>query len=482
MRAMASTMSGIRAEGNRLMAGGESIRLRGVALGGWLNMENFITGFPANEASMRAAVRDVLGEAKYELFCERFMSSFFAEEDARFIADLGMNAVRIPVNYRHIEDDNRPFVIKDEGFAHLDRAIELCEKYGIYTIIDLHSLPGYQNQRWHCDNPTHVAMFWDHPHFQDRVVHLWEAIADRYRDNTAVAGYNPINEPGDQTRRHVGPFYSRIVRAIRKIDGDHTVFLDGNTYSTEFDIFEEAFDNVVYACHDYVPAGMGFGGPYPGVTLGEWIDKSSVEAKFVARSRFSRDTNTPIWVGEFGPIYTGETARDKERRQILRDQLDLYDRDEVSWSLWTYKDIGQQGIAYTADDSPYRLRFGDFVAKKARLSADSWGGDGEGPKEVTRPIQELVKTEFPGFDPYPWGRRDWVKTILLNIIFAQPLVGEYAELFRGASETDLVELAESFAFGNCQVREWLRSDLLFNLRGVSGSEVGSSEARIGPST
>jgi len=34
---------------------GRSIVLRGVGLGGWMNMENFITGYPATETLQRAA-------------------------------------------------------------------------------------------------------------------------------------------------------------------------------------------------------------------------------------------------------------------------------------------------------------------------------------------------------------------------------------------------------------------------------------------
>jgi hypothetical protein len=52
-----------------------------------------------------------------------------------------------------------------------------------------------------------------------------------------------------------------------------------------------------------------------------------------------------------------------------------------------------------------------------------------------------------------------VRTLLLNITFAQPLVAEYAELFRGKSEDDLVALADSFAFEQCAVREPLRDQL-----------------------
>ena len=39
---------------------GEPVRLRGICIGGWLNMENFITGFAANESMMRSGVLEVL--------------------------------------------------------------------------------------------------------------------------------------------------------------------------------------------------------------------------------------------------------------------------------------------------------------------------------------------------------------------------------------------------------------------------------------
>ena len=441
---------------------GHPVLLRGVGLGGWMCMENFVTGYPGTESLMRDAVRRVLGAEKSEFFFDRLLTSFFGEADARLLAGLGLNALRIPVSYRHFEDDSKPFQLKEEGFRKLDRVIELCAAHGIYSIIDLHTVPGWQNQRWHSDNPTHLALFWQHPHFQDRVVHLWEAIADRYRNNPWVAGYNPINEPGDESREVVGPFYRRLVTAIRAVDPDHILFLDGNTYSTEFDIFDvfdELPDNVTYACHDYAAPGLGYGGPYPGETRGAWHDKETVEQKFLQRSEFSRKTDTPIWVGEFGPVYTGDPGRDAQRYQLLGDQLEIYDRHDASWSLWTYKDIGVQGLVRVAADSPYLTRFGGIVAKKARLAVDAWGATGPGPLEVTGPVQDLVAREFPDFDPYPWGRLDWVRTLLTTITFAQPLVEEYAELFRGLDDSELAALADSFALENCTVREPLRQRL-----------------------
>ena len=53
-----------------------------------------------------------------------------------------------------------PRVLKESGFKHLDRVIDLCGKYGIYTILDLHAAPGGQNTDWHSDHGGHIANCW----------------------------------------------------------------------------------------------------------------------------------------------------------------------------------------------------------------------------------------------------------------------------------------------------------------------------------
>ena len=62
---------------------GVDVILRGVGLGGWMNMENFITGFPANEEAFRRVVTRSLGEEKANFFFERYLEYFFGEEDAQ---------------------------------------------------------------------------------------------------------------------------------------------------------------------------------------------------------------------------------------------------------------------------------------------------------------------------------------------------------------------------------------------------------------
>ncbi len=213
---------------------GQTITLRGVGLGGWMNMENFITGFPANEEAFRKVVYRALGVEKADLFFDRYLENFFSEEDALFIHSLGLNLVRLPFNYRHFENDLNPFVLQESGFKHLDRVIEICARHQIYTILDLHAAPGCQNQDWHSDNPSAQALFWQHKHFQDRAVWLWENLADRYKNNPWVAGYNPLNEPSDPSGKALDTFYRRVVSAIRKIDPQHIIFLDGEPVFARF--------------------------------------------------------------------------------------------------------------------------------------------------------------------------------------------------------------------------------------------------------
>ncbi|GIH76538.1 glycoside hydrolase family 5 protein [Planobispora longispora] len=458
----------LHVSGTHLVAAdGTPVRLRGVGLGGWMNMENFITGYPANESAMREAVAEAIGEERAELFFDRLLTSFFGEADAALLSEIGMNCVRIPVNYRHFESDDRPLEIIEHGFRHLDRVIDLLGRHGIYSVIDLHAVPGAQNQHWHSDNPTHVASFWRHRHFQDRVVHLWEVMADRYRDNPWVAGYNPVNEPGDSGGRVVGPFYDRLVKAVRAADPHHVLFLDGNTYSTDFSVFRELYENTVFVCHDYALAGFAHGGPYPGHTRGEWVDRAQLERTFERRTVFQRQTGTPLWVGEFGPVYTGDPAVDEQRYQILRDQLEIYDAHGAGWSLWTYKDVGLQGLATPDPAGPYLERFGPFIAKKARLGADRWGSTMEESADVLAPLHRLVETEFPGWDPYPWGARYQTDDLIRHILIAQALLPEYAALFKGLSDEELLALADSFALSSC-VRRGPLIELLAGNLGASG--------------
>ncbi len=468
----------LRVHGDTFVNGrGETVRLRGIGLAGWLNMENWMTGFPAHEQGQRDAVRDVLGPERTRFFFDRFLEHFFTEADADFIASLGLNSVRIPIHYRHLESDARPFEVIESGFHHLDRAIDLLAARGIYSIIDLHTLPGWQNQDWHCDNPTHTAQFWQHRHFQDRTLHLWRIIAQRYRHNDWVAGYNPLNEPADPTRQLVGPFSRELIEVIRDVDPNHIIFIDGNRYGNDFEMFDASTPNTVFSAHDYAPPGHMPGGQYPGVThlthawapadgktysfgvlrptdsRDQYYDRDALHRQFEKRSEFMRQTGTPVWVGEFNVIFTGDPKVEAMRLRLLGDQFEQYENTKASWSYWPLKDIGLCGPLYVDPESAWMRRIEPVLRRKAKFGVDLWGGDYDQIRHVMDPLYQLFKTEFPQYQPFPFGAEFLVNRLVPQILLAEALLPEFGEVFRDMDETAIDEMMRSFRFENCRPRQ-----------------------------
>jgi endoglucanase len=434
---------------------GQVVILRGIGLGGWMNMENFITGFSANEDNFRQVVQRALGKEKADFLFDRYLDYFFTEEDASFIRSLGLNLVRLPFNYRHFEEDMNPFVIREAAFKHLDRVIEICARNQLYTILDLHAAPGYQNQDWHSDNPSMRAFFWQHKHFQDRAVWLWEKIAERYRDNPWIAGYNLLNEPSDPSGAAIASFYQRIVPAVRKIDPDHIIFLEGNRYSRDFFALGPPFPNTVYTLHNYAAPGFMNGGSYPGISRGEYYDKSVLRQKIMETCQYMLENKTPIWVGEFGPVYKGLTAEDSMRYQLLEDQISIYEEIGASWCLWTYKDLGLQGIVSVLPESKWIQKIQPILEKKAHLGVDSWGGSDKNIRHIMEPIEQTFTEFFSNYDPYPFGVQWQINRTIRSILLAEPLNEDFYPLFLGLNLDEIDGLVASFQFNNCYQREKL---------------------------
>ncbi|KAJ4215722.1 hypothetical protein FSOLCH5_011521 [Fusarium solani] len=443
---------------------GDSVVLRGVGVGGWLNMENFITGYPGHETPLRSALLKVLGQEKYDFFFDRWLYWFFNEDDARFLKSLGLNCVRLPFNYRHFEDDMDPRVLKESGFKHLDRVIEACAKEGIYSILDMHVLPGGQSGGWHADNTTTYAAFWDHKDFQDRTVWLWEELAKHYKGNPWVAGYNPINEPADPLHYRLPAFYSRLDKAIRAIDPDHILWLDGNTYAMEWREFVE-IPNAAYSIHDYSLMGFPTGQRYEGTPE----QNAALEGQFLRKSQFQRERGLPIWNGEFGPVYADPRkdpdaeSINQSRYNLLGQQLRIYDQYAIPWHIWLYKDIGLQGMVTTSPDSPYNRLIDPILKIKKKLQLDQWGKDPS--PEVAAVIDPLLawidkvapdaKTTYPPI----WGTRRHIEAHVLQSFLANSFNDQFAALFKDKTKYELEELAKSFSLDQCVRREELNKIL-----------------------
>lgn len=406
----------------------------------------------------------VLGKEKYEYFFDKWLEYFFTDADAAFFASLGLNCIRIPFNYRHLEDDMNPRVLKEEGFKHLDRVIEICAKHNIYTILDMHTAPGGHNPDWHSDNPTSYAAFWDYKDHQDRTVWLWEQIAKRYKDNTWIAGYNPLNEPCDPEHVRLPVFYDRIEAAIRKVDPDHILWLDGNTFSMEWKGFNKVLPNCVYALHDYSTMGFPTGETFTGTTE----QTSRLERQFLRKAEFMKTNGCPIWNGEFGPVYEDASspsaaAANQARYSLLGAQLAIYSKHHISWSIWLYKDIGKQGMLHTSPNSRWNRTIQPFLDKKKKFRLDAWGHHPAPEAEAAmdpliRWIDEICPAAKETY-PSPWATERHVLRNVVQTFVSAAFSDEFAELFAGVDEKGLEELARSFSFEECVQREGLNEIL-----------------------
>lgn len=469
-------MSFLRVEGPYIVdEAGKKIFLRGVCFGGWLNMENFITGYPGAEGNIRQAIREELGEEKYQIFFKSLLDSFITEDDFKFLSEIGATVVRIPFNYRHFEDDMNPGQFDSKGFYYLDKAIEWGKKYGIYVILDLHAAPGWQNRGWHSDNPYGITLLWRNRDYQERVKNLWVYIAEHYKDEPYVAGYNLLNEPDAPDMEILNRLYKEWTYAIRSVDKRHIIFIEGNRYSQVFEGLDEPFDdNLVYSSHNYTIATHR-ARKYPGYVGNVYADKNWMEKIFLERNNWILEHKRPSWVGEFGALFDGPvdapTNADKARLMALKDQLEVFNKYEQHWTIWTYKDVGVQGLVVPKEDCEYMKRIKPVLELKEKLGLDSWTSRGHGllAIETARMIEVIAQTVSETLKDYSLDYASLTRTLGDRIIcgaisnFLTPL---YALQFADMTEDEIEKMHHlAFEFSNCVKRTYLIDVLKEAMRG-----------------
>jgi hypothetical protein len=99
-----------------------------------------------------------------------------------------------------------------------------------------------------------------------------------------------MNEPADPEHTQLQVFYKRVEKAIREVDPDHILFLDGNTYSMDFSGFEGVLPNCVYAMHDYATMGFPAGEPY----VGSAEQDEFLQKQYERKVQFMKEHKVPV--------------------------------------------------------------------------------------------------------------------------------------------------------------------------------------------
>jgi endoglucanase len=415
---------------------GEKIILRGYGIGTWLNLEHFMLGIPGTDSQIRNAIVNAYGKERAEKFWQKFYKSMIDENDFEFLKSLGINAIRIPFNYRLFENDQKPYSYMEEGFREIDRVLGLCEQYELYAILDLHAAAGGQNPDWHCDNAIGESLFWEHADFRKRTISLWKYIAKRYASNKQVAAYDLLNEPAImiQDKKIINQFFVNLISEIREIDKNHLLFVEGDMYATQFELFEPFEDpNVACSFHFYP---LLYQHLYAKQNQKEAIERTLFEN--ITLKDILERLKRPVWCGETGAAYSyGDRTR---QESMLEDILEIYEKHDISWSIWTYKDARSMGTVHPKENSEW-MRFSRLTKQKHTFWEEFKLRDDR--------VEELIKK-------YPIEVSELEKRKIGSHVLADNqliLKESYTKIFKNIPFESLLNYVDSFNYSNCEVWE-----------------------------
>jgi glucan 1,3-beta-glucosidase len=240
-------------------------RLRGVNLGGWLLLEKWMApslfkGLVATDETTWCAELGRDAPALLRTHWERFIS----REDFAWLADVGINAVRIPLGHwifgppypyhPKYGADPHPFV--QGGIDVLDRALDWAAEFGLGVTLDLHAAPGCQNG---LDNGgiRDVCEWHTREEYLAHSVAVLARLAERYRGAPALYAIQLLNEPHkDVPTDLLKAYYLRAYEAIRVHCPPQRVaivFHDGFRSHREYLGFMQPpqYENVICDVHRY---------------------------------------------------------------------------------------------------------------------------------------------------------------------------------------------------------------------------------------
>lgn len=301
----------VHADGKFLLdANGRKLLLRGTNLGNWLVTEGYmfqLEGGPQSTREIEALVNELIGPTDAQEFWRQYRDHYVSRKDIDFIAKAGFNTIRIPFHYRYFTPGNA------EGFALIDRVAQWAREDGLYVILDMHCAPGGQTGA-NIDDSWGYPWLYEDEASQQQAAGIWKRIAEHYRDNPTILGYDLLNEPIPHFPKlqsynsKLEPVYRKLVAAVRSVDKNHVVILGGAQWDSNFAVFGPPFDkNAMYTFHKY------------------WMPPTQDSVKEYVE--FRDKYNVPIWMGE-----SGENSDDwiDKFRKIL-------DEDQINWTFWPYK-------------------------------------------------------------------------------------------------------------------------------------------------
>lgn len=357
---------------------GEPILLRGIGLGGWMLQEPYMLKAYSmtNETDIRKHIKELIGKEKTEEFYEAYLENGIQKEDVKQLKEWGFNSIRVPMHYNlftlSVEDEPKrgENTWLEKGFTLLDRLIDWSAEYHIYVILDLHAAPGGQGHDLPiADRDSTTSLLWQSEAKKQKTIALWKKLAKRYKDNEWVGGYDLLNETNvdfdnlQNTKAHDGgdnkPLWDLlkdITKAIRSVDKNHLIFIEGNGWANDYSDFPGPWDdNMTISFHKYEAGDKNS------------TKKSSIQKFLDLREKY----NIPLWLGESG----------ENDDEWYAKVVDLMEENQIGWAWWPLKKLG--------DNNPLKVK----TPSKFQKILDYWNGKGSKPpkKEAYEGLMKLTE-------------------------------------------------------------------------------------------
>ncbi len=419
----------LHTEGERIVnEAGETVVLRGTNFGGWGIMEDWFCPYtsPAGEEIMFQKLVERFGLEKTHALMQQYRANWITEVDYKNVAELGMNVIRLPIWYRNFQSDDNGTWYRDANgdidWHELDEVVAMCRKYGLYLIIDLHGLPGYQNDYDHCGKSKSMSLFdstEQGARYRAVVKDFWVTLATRYKDEPNIAMYDLMNEPlgtnitiDKSYQQTFFDFTDELYRAIRAVDSRHIITMEA-IWSPDAipgpDVY--GWENIVYQEHLY--------------------DVTNVTILHKANEIRDAKYNAPFLIGEFYP--RGLTS--------FSYLFSIFNNRGLSWTTWTYKGAGDR-----ADKSPWFL-YGAANLEKVDFENDSY-------ETLREKFGAVLKTDGGAFTRTAFA--DYVTNFVNGEVDKASLYTFGAAEMRGTFRERLMLFSDKLQAIYTTILDWLR--------------------------
>ncbi len=297
---------------------GSKLFIMGTNLGNWLNPEGYMFRFSkANSGRfIDEMLRELVGPDFTDEFWAAFKDNYITYEDIKFIKSTGSNTIRLPFHYKLFTDeDYMGLTVNQDGFARVDSVVKWCRAEGMYLILDMHDAPGGQTGD-NIDDSYGYPWLFESPASQKLYCDIWRKIADYYKNETIILGYELFNEPiapyfpnMEELNGKLEEVYKMGVAAIREVDRNHIILLGGAQWNGNFKPFKDSKfdDKIMYTCHRY-------GGDATKEAISNFI-------------QFRDSVNLPMYMGEIG----------HNTNEWMADFCQAMKETNIGYTFWPYK-------------------------------------------------------------------------------------------------------------------------------------------------